>query len=491
MMVSGYRLGCYTLYPQPGLLFLGDRQINLTPTDIAVLTILAKHSGSTVPKTTFFQIVWFDTPIHENNLPIYIKNLRRSMGRASILTQHRHGYQINLLVEPLGTPEEMHTWYLMALFERAETERQRTDDDIFKRIYGPELDNLRRALDWGLASPGRIHIAVALGGASARLWTALDLAPEGRRYVMALVDRLDDDTPVAHAARLLKSAGTLWREVDRQLSSTLLRRSAALYRQLQDYDNLGSVLGLIGGACVHLGQYQEARIVLIEAEKLLSTTSHNKSLLSVFNELGVLSSLQKKPDEAYHYFGLARDLARGLKDPLRENIILLNIGEVDYGQGFLDRAVERAREASKGLQNASPSYRVRALINLATYLAILGRFPESAHLTREAFPLTVPDGGFWLRLCLQLCALHASDSGEYVKAALLRGFVNHGFLASGEIRQPAEADIDTRLMERLKSSIGTADAEIWFMEGSKWDEATAITFAQDRLMQGDIPTFSL
>ena len=378
---------------------------------------------------------------------------------------------------------DRHAGYYRDLGARADAEWNVTPDSAWLAAYGPEIDNVRAALDWTLGTRLRAGVAVALAGTTDRLWVRLSLVPEGRRYIGRVLKLVDDETPLLDAARLFKCAGILARGNDRQQAVALLERSAALYRELGEREKLGSVLGAIGGNFVYLGRHPEARVVLEEARTILSESDEIKPLFSVLNELGSLAALMKETDEARRCYAVALDLARTLEDVVRENIALINLGELEYGLGASERAIECVREAASSLRAAGQIFHLApALVNLASYSILHDDLREARTCVEEALSLLREESGRWLRLCLQVLALVAALDGKFVEAAKLIGRVDAGYKRSGEIREPTEQQIRSLLATILAANLTAENARIWAAEGGAWSDSHAVDFAMRRIV---------
>jgi predicted ATPase/DNA-binding winged helix-turn-helix (wHTH) protein len=378
---------------------------------------------------------------------------------------------------------ERHARYFIELFVRADAAWETTPDSEWLRIHGPEIDNIRAALDWALEQPGNAQIGIALGGASARLWYILDLAPEGRRYCDRLVELIDQDTHPADAARLLRYTGILWRYADRLRAVALLERSAALYRQIDERLSLGSVLSVVGQNCVYLGRRDDAKAALDEAREILSGSNRLKSLWNVMNDLGMFASIGNETTEAARCLEAAVDMAREANDVLRENIAIFNLGEVEFRRGAADRAIERARESAEALRAANHlSDYTRPLVNLAQYLTIRGEHAEARRHAESALRLLTQEGGRWLRLCLQLWALIAARENRFALAAQLIGWVDAEYARTGEIREPTEQAILDLLTPILDGKLTGEDYRAWFAEGARWSEDRAAEITLKRLV---------
>jgi predicted ATPase/DNA-binding winged helix-turn-helix (wHTH) protein len=378
---------------------------------------------------------------------------------------------------------ERHARFYADVFERADLAWETTPDAEWTAVYGPEIDNLRTALDWALVDSGRLPMAMSLAGAAGHIWQRLELAIEGRGYLDRLVERVATDTPPVDAARVLRRAASLWRRTDRQRAIVLMERSAALYRQTTDRLKLGTVLGSLGGDYAYLGRHDEAKATLEEARNLLADGGHTKSLQGVMNDLGSNARLTNDLDEACRYFDQSRDLARKLRDTLRENITVFNLGETEFRAGAIDRAIAHAKEAVKGLRSASLlPYLGWPLVNLASYLEIEGRSAEARGPAIEALSIVRQEGGHWLRLCLQLWTLIGAREGCYVEAARVLGFVDAGYGRSGEVREPTEQRIYEEVGRLLAERLTIEDIRVWANEGARWDDDEAATFVQRHLV---------
>jgi predicted ATPase/DNA-binding winged helix-turn-helix (wHTH) protein len=381
---------------------------------------------------------------------------------------------------------ERHARFYVELFERADQVWETMPDADWLAAYGPDIDNLRAALDWALLEPVRVPIAMALAGAAGHLWERLALSIEGRGYLDRLVDLIDSETPPTDAARVLRRAAALCCRTDRPRSVMLTERSVALYRQVADRSNLGASLGFLGSEYNVLGRYAEAKEILDEARDLLAGSGPGKSLQNVMNHLGTLAVLTDDPAEAKRCYTISRDVAHRLNDALRENIALNNLGELEFRVGTITQAIEYVRQAVTGLRALDRrSYLGVVLVNLGSYLLLHGNGAEAHDCAVEALSLVRIDGGYWLRLCFQLWALLGAKDGKYAEAAQLIGFVDAGFARSGEVRQALSQRVYDNLNELLSTQVTADDQRAWAREGASWSEDQAVTFTYRRLVSAE------
>lgn len=378
---------------------------------------------------------------------------------------------------------ERHAIYYAELFEQADNEWESVPDEKWTATYGPEIDNARSALDYALSNAARLPLAMRLGSATAQLWQRLGLSAEGRVYLDRLVDLISTETPRAIAASLLRRAGSLWRRPDRLRAVKLTERSVEIYSALDDRANLGCALAYVGGDYVFLGRHTEAQSLLSEARGLLSDTTKTKSLFNVLLQLGSLAFLTNDIQAARRYYAKARDMSRLLTDTLREYLVLMNLAEIEFRLGAVDRAFKLSGDAVLGFRAGGHRTQLAwTLVNLASYKVLHDRAEDARDHIVQALPLLREEAGRWLRLGLQVIALLGARNGRHAEAAQLLGFVNADYAASGEVREPTEQLIHTDLFSRLESALSPEDIDEWTSDGSSWSLERAAAFATERLV---------
>jgi predicted ATPase/DNA-binding winged helix-turn-helix (wHTH) protein len=372
-----------------------------------------------------------------------------------------------------------HAAYFDRFFDAAYESWEETEDGAWLAATAPELDNMRAALDFALAAPGRRELAISLAGAAALLWDKLSLLTEGRRYLERAEALITPETPPAITARLLRQIGNLWHASDRPRALAALESAAGLYRALDDRLNLGSVLALIGLVRGFLGGGTEANAALTEARAILVNSNRRKSLLNVMNNLGVAAAMSGDMAAARDLFEEALHITRraGARDG--EILVLINLAEIEFNLGEIDAAVERTGAAVAYLRTTGQQADLGwALVNLGTYLLIAGRLAEAETAAREALRLVRPVGGFILRVCLQQWALLAASSGRLKDAARLAGFVDAGYEKAGETREPSEQRVYDDLQARLAGGLTQIQLSHLTAEGAAWTEQTAAGYAE-------------
>jgi tetratricopeptide (TPR) repeat protein len=408
--------------------------------------------------------------------------LREKLVDDIIETVPRYGLRLICPVDPLGSMEELRARYLITLFVGADLERQTMPDAEWDQKYAPYIDEIRRAFTWALADRLRRHIAIDLFGATGRLFERLSLLPESRGNVDRILPLIDGDIPDASAARFFTYAGNLWREADRRRALSLFQRAFAFYDKLKDSDTMVTLLGMIGGTRVYLGQFDEAESDLEEAVKKLSKTDRKKDLANALNDLGSLFAIKNHPTAAKDCFDRAIDIASSYNDILRKFLIVMNLGEMEFNEGAPDRAQLRYEEADRGLVSAPNAYRLRPLVNLAMCHAVQGNFRETRFYALKALALSSDGDGYWRWLIGLALACLAAHHGKHAYAAQLLGALKQLFARSGEGWQKLQQQLYDRLMKLLQEKLSADSLGVWLLEGGRWTEARAMAYIESHIL---------
>ena len=355
---------------------------------------------------------------------------------------------------------------------------ERMSDAQWLAIFLPEIDNVRAVRKWAKEKPERAPIAVALGGVAGRLFERRNFHAEGREFLDELIPLIDQNTPPDAAVRLLRRAGILWRSANALRALDFFERAAEISRKNKEDRRRGRTLALMGDIQVILGRHEAAKATLDLAVDLLTDSEYNRSLLHALNGRGNLAQLTNDFAGAARYYGRAAKLATNLKDPLRENLILINLAELAFRQGSIELAVKRVKRAESRLHEAGLNIgRGQALVNLAGYLILQGKDDEARPHAAEALHLLKDMGGYFVRAALQILALHGARNGREDEAASIYGYVRADMAVSGEPWQPLEQTIYGDLENHLPKKILPEVLTGWIQESEIWDESQAVDFA--------------
>ncbi|MEA2754739.1 MAG: hypothetical protein QOJ54_1028 [Aliidongia sp.] len=371
--------------------------------------------------------------------------------------------------------------YLIQLGHAAETEWEHAQAQPFLARYRPELDTLIALLDWALAVPARAPIAIRLAGACGRFFNHFEQFVTGRDYLSRAAAAIDDATPPQDAALALRRVGGIWHTADRPLALRYLRRSEACYRQSGDQIGLGRTLSLIGDCLTFMGDHPTAQIALEEALAIVERSELYKSRCTIAIQLGRNFHLIKNFVEAERHYTRGLEVARRMKDPLRENLILINIAEAKMNQGLPRTAIDLICRVVAALRDTT--YRSElghAIVNLASYRVLNGETARAD--AEEALDLAFEEGGYWLDITLQLWALIGALDGRRADAATLIAYVDLAFPRRGDERQPLEIEIRQRIA-RLIDGLACDTGAV-----ALWTENDAVAFCRRNLVSRPLMT---
>ncbi|MGB8843654.1 MAG: helix-turn-helix domain-containing protein [Aliidongia sp.] len=484
----GWRFGPapYELYlkepAERSMLMRAGTLIVLTKLEMRLLVLIVMLGGKTATKDQQIEIVWDGEPVDDGALSVAANRLKDKLADPVIETVWGIGQRLTCPVEPLDSTGELRARYLTALFTDADRERQTMQDAEWDRKYATEIDNIREALAWAMAERGRRFFAIDLFGATGRLFERLSLLPEARGNADRILPLIDSDIPAASALRFFTYAGNLWREADRLRALSLFQRASAFCDKLKDGDTLATLLGMIGGTRVYLGQHDEAEEDLEEAVKKLSKTDRKKDLWNALNDLGSLFAIKNNSDRAKDCFDRAIDIAGSYNDFLRKYLTVVNLGEMEFNEGAPDRAILRYKEAERGLESAPNTYRLRPLVNLAMCYVVQGDLRNARMSALKALALSSDGDGYWRWLNWLALAFLAAHHGEPAYAAQLLGAIKQLFARSGEAWQKLQQQLYDRLMRILQENLSAESLGVWLVEGGRWDEARAMAFVESHIL---------
>jgi predicted ATPase/DNA-binding winged helix-turn-helix (wHTH) protein len=380
--------------------------------------------------------------------------------------------------EDIDRVKRRHADFFRELFGRASEESPHTRERRSRAVCGPELDNVRCALDWALGPRGDPLIAGALAGASGMMWQQWSLAREGRQRLEAAAALLGPRTPARDQAQLWFWLGVLSCPGFPPQSAAALERSIAEYRRLNDSIGLATALVWLGRIRVFMGRFEQAAPLFAEAFPMLEHADMPSALAGYFENFGFLMMLTGNLASARLHFEKALSLYRSAGPESATLAMLLNLADMTWALGDLDGALDGFREAL-ALTEKSP-FAAKGLLgscftNLAGVHTERGELPEALAAAREGLPLRKEVGHAWV--AIDHLALRAALAGKLQDAARLAGFADSMHLKKETSRQPNEARAQQHLHSLLHEKLDTGELARLLAEGAKLSEDEACVLA--------------
>jgi predicted ATPase/class 3 adenylate cyclase/DNA-binding winged helix-turn-helix (wHTH) protein len=336
-----------------------------------------------------------------------------------------------------------HAAHYCDLFAPAEAESETRPQSEWLAIYGPQLDNVRAALDWAFSADGDLQLGVALTVAAVPLWEQLSLFAECRERVERALAVLEGDRVDTARSRMQLSAAHGWslmygvgraREAGPAWTTTLdlaerlgdgSYRLRALWSLCIDQFNNGDLRSALDFArrFASLASNSTDAIDLMMADRLLATAQHyfgdqREAHFHIDRALAQLAALAQQPQivrvrfdmrVSTHYFQARILWLRGLPDQA-QRVVAHNIEE--------GNAVGQALSFCSVLgQGACP------IALWAGDLAAAARYAEMLLHHTERHPIRL--WNIWARCFIGLVHAKSGDLAEGVQA-LRRGFEDAG-----------------------------------------------------------------
>lgn len=328
-----------------------------------------------------------------------------------------------------------HAEAVQALFETAYADCWQLPEAEFLARYEAELDNLRAAFDWALqADP---LVAIALAGASSRLWRGLSLHPEALRRCAQAVALIDDTTPPARAARLWEATAQLSGEIASPDSRAAAQRALALYREAGD--RRGEYLALAHLAFSYRAATPEAEAAFARMRTLedpawppalrLYGCKVEGGLASDAGRLVEAKAAQQTRLALATAAGVARDV----------NAALGNLADLALMAGDAAGAVRLGRELLQRLGRRQMATRAIALGNLLLALLAQGALAEARQVQAEFVAVVRQLDHMFVMYTADAMAGLAAAEGRWAAAAQLMGYADAAYAAEGQPREPNEA----------------------------------------------------
>jgi predicted ATPase/DNA-binding XRE family transcriptional regulator len=363
-----------------------------------------------------------------------------------------------------------------------------------------ELDNLRAALEWGLAQPEYGELSLRLAGALFLFWNRRCSINEGRVWLARALARPDvplagavraqavyADGSLAHAqsdstaqARLEESI-SLWRalgpsgktglayalsvlaETMRWMGSPAKARSLAseaitLFREQDERWGLAFALSCLGLAIRDQDDFALARSTINESIALWRDLGDLWELGVSIRFLGMVSLRQGDYEDALRHFADYLEVTRTLDDEVPVGWALLDLGEATLNLGDRVQAKSYIEESFRILRAADNKYGIALCLYFSGLLAQFEGNREQARISFEqGLTLARTTGPLWYRagVLMGMAGVAAAD-GQALRAARLLGAADALIVAAASYWNAAESLYIGRTIDSAVAQLGEA-----------------------------------
>jgi predicted ATPase/transcriptional regulator with XRE-family HTH domain len=388
-----------------------------------------------------------------------------------------------------GETEALARRHALVCLEMAQTYNSAAEanlDELFRATAASELENWRAALEWTLAARNDALLGQELVSELETFWGAF--APvEGRRWLLAAAEQIDDGTPTKVLAALSyaqANVAMVLREVEAQLAYA--RIAIAHYRALGDALGVARAQARAGRALVamEMERMPEGIALLREALATAGKLKNSRLAAHALRCLGEANFRSGDYATARRYYSEAVKTLQAMGARLVSAAAMEDLAEIEFAAGDPEAAARHATVAVTIMRGTlAPRALAITLNQLACCLNIVARHDEAEERAREALDVALQHGvqeamPEALQHLAAAAALReqvsAGNSSSWVRAARLLGFVDARIAALDATRTHLESQEYDRVLAVLRGAIGDARVAEAMAAGSVLTQEQAI-----------------
>jgi len=370
--------------------------------------------------------------------------------------------------------------FLLDRFQAADREYPTAATDPWLAKYAPLLDTLRAALDWCFAPEGNAQHGAALVAYTIGLWEELFLPREQSRWLERAAASIDETTPPGIEGRIRLG---LAKPTDARsaIDENSLAQADALFRRAAEPLWVGRALTAQGMVRLSRRDIEGAERFFLEAESTLKPLGKTRSLSALLNAMG--SARNSVGDEIGEkaFYQQSVELARQIGSRIGLLTATLNLAEIEFSVGAIDKAIALAREAERVCRAGNVIGPLATLCaNLTGYLLAANDIVAAAESGQEGLQLNLSLGReHVVTICLEHLALVSALLGNVVRAAKISGYCDQYYDFTGHTRESTELASWHRLTETLVSAVGRDELAALKQVGAVWGIDTVTQEARE------------
>jgi predicted ATPase len=413
---------------------------------------------------------------------------------------------------------QQHLAYFVKLTAQAGPELYRSNQAFWFNRLDVELDNLRTALEWALATDVASGLRI-VAGPIYRFWLFRSTSRELGNWLAQLLQRYEESNPLHVRALAIQSQCIVNNEGNFSEAHLLAQKSLQMARSLGDRESEAFSLSILGGFTLLQGSVGEA-IPLLEQSLAISravgdkvgqagaidwlaidnpdlerATSYAIEGLALCRELGdltgvasILTTLARLTysrgdvSSPAPWLEEVLSIARQLGDQVREDEALITYGTLAYWQGdyrqaivYYEQGIVLGEKIGYHYQNLWASvYMAYALLRQGELQKARQRFEEGMRGMQKA------DLVIGLVFAVEgLASLHVTQ-GQPGRAARLFVWADAMREKIGDPRPPVEQASVERDLEVIRSSLDASDVTRLSAEGQRLtvDQAVALALQE-------------
>jgi predicted ATPase/transcriptional regulator with XRE-family HTH domain len=418
--------------------------------------------------------------------------------------------------------QEQHARFYLALVETAEPYLRSAEREPWLARLESELDNLRAALTWCLASADRAELGLRLAGGLHWFWYFRGYLTEGRDWLEKALAHAGPARRTAAGAMALTAAGRLalmldhydtmrarleeavavWQEVGEKrglayalsdlgmvivyrdndrTGQVLIEQAVRLLRELDDRWSLAFALDLLAGSKVLLGDAGRAVADYEESIALYREVGDQAGVAAELSELARVELRLGDYATARVRLGEALAIHRVVDDPWNTAHSLRSLGDVAICQGDYAQAAVFYQEGLDRYRQLGDRMRMGAVLRSLGHVARReGRYAEARGCYTEGLALSRAVGSqagtAW---GLAALAGMAAAEGRPLRAARLFGAVAAWAATLQEAMPPPDQVEQAYYLALLRDRLGSAPFAAAWAAGETLPPVQALAAALD------------
>ncbi len=379
--------------------------------------------------------------------------------------------------DPAGeaSAKDAHARYFLQLAETARPHLLGPDQNLWEGRLAVDLDNLRAAGAWLLAS-GTTEEALRFGLALDRFWRHSGLPSEELEHLERALSRPGADEHPVLTVRACSYAAYVSSAINLSIAERHIKRGLSLAGACSDDAAMANLLRNAAWVSYSQGRVDISLSFAEEALNVARRSSDENQIALAFHDRGIYRSASWDPAGARADLTEAAQRCAHLGDLVAVANNLNSLGALELEQGNLDAA---RRHLEDGLASSpSPTTRAGLEQNLAQVAILQGDVGGAAALTAGSLDLCHEFGDVSLYAGGVLeAALCLTRIGQPERAAELHGAADALRENSGAVWQSTEATLRADDHARLRAILGDDAFGAAYDAGQRLDADQTLTLA--------------
>jgi predicted ATPase/class 3 adenylate cyclase len=337
----------------------------------------------------------------------------------------------------------------------------------------PDLDNFRAALEWSIRQRRDVLLGAGIAGALEQLWYASGLSTEGRAWIDAALEGVDEAQHPSIAARLWLARSLLF---SGKKKFECAQRAKRLYAATGDALGVARAERTIGRSLLQMGRLDEAAQAGEQALPVLEAHGDRVGAALCRNVLADVAGERGDVQTARATYAQTLRAFEDLGDQAGKAVVFIDLAELAFREHDAAEALRHAQAAleiesrGKNATNLATAYS-----NVAAYHIALDDLDSAAEAASSALSWAQGvQSKSKLAWTLQHCALIAAMRGDIRAAGRLLGYVDAQYAELGLERESTERWAHERLAALLRERLSQPEMAACAAEGAQMTEERAI-----------------